>query len=139
MLRHNYSLRGCNDHHSFFWRLNFGEKWRHINLLWITFFYPQLIKEDLQNFQGEFTQYCVLRCLWQFEYLDLFLLHCINLEQLFQVTEIYNFSQDDLMTEDIFILDCYSDIFVWVGQEVDSKSRMQALTIGEVKLVLPVA
>lgn len=48
-----------------------------------------------------------------------------------KVTEIYNFSQDDLMTEDIFILDCYSDIFVWVGQEVDSKSRMQALTIGE--------
>lgn len=67
------------------------------------------------------------------------MLQCINLEQLFQVTEIYNFSQDDLMTEDIFILDCYSDIFVWVGQEVDSKSRMQALTIGEVKLVLPVA
>ncbi|XP_058723366.1 villin-4-like [Vicia villosa] len=48
-----------------------------------------------------------------------------------KVTEIYNFSQDDLMTEDIFILDCYSDIFVWVGQEVDTKSRMQALTIGE--------
>lgn len=48
-----------------------------------------------------------------------------------KVTEIYNFSQDDLMTEDIFILDCCSDIFVWVGQEVDSKSRMQALTIGE--------
>ncbi|WJX24013.1 Villin-4 [Trifolium repens] len=49
----------------------------------------------------------------------------------FTVTEIYNFSQDDLMTEDIFILDCYSEIFVWVGQEVDPKSRMQALTIGE--------
>jgi hypothetical protein len=60
----------------------------------------------------------------------------INVEQFFQVTEIYNFSQDDLMTEDIFILDCYSEIFVWVGQEVDPKSRMQALTIGEVKLVL---
>ncbi|XP_027332142.1 villin-4-like isoform X2 [Abrus precatorius] len=49
----------------------------------------------------------------------------------FLVTEIYNFSQDDLMTEDIFILDCHSEIFVWVGQQVDSKSRMQALTIGE--------
>ncbi|XP_004487964.1 villin-4-like [Cicer arietinum] len=48
-----------------------------------------------------------------------------------KVTEIYNFSQDDLMTEDIFILDCYSEIFVWVGQQVDPKSRMQALTIGE--------
>ncbi|KAL2928883.1 Villin-4 [Bienertia sinuspersici] len=48
-----------------------------------------------------------------------------------RVTEIYNFSQDDLMTEDIFILDCHSDIFVWVGREVDSKTKMQALTMGE--------
>lgn len=48
-----------------------------------------------------------------------------------KVTEVYNFSQDDLMTEDIFILDCHTEIFVWVGQQVDPKSRMQALTIGE--------
>ncbi|PPS00425.1 hypothetical protein GOBAR_AA20223 [Gossypium barbadense] len=47
------------------------------------------------------------------------------------VTEIYNFSQDDLMTEDIFILDCHSDIFVWVGQQVDTKNKLQALTIGQ--------
>uniref|UniRef100_A0A2C9UM86 HP domain-containing protein n=1 Tax=Manihot esculenta TaxID=3983 RepID=A0A2C9UM86_MANES len=47
------------------------------------------------------------------------------------VVEIYNFTQDDLMTEDIFILDCHSDIFVWVGQQVDSKSKTHALTIGE--------
>lgn len=39
------------------------------------------------------------------------------------------------MTEDIFILDCHSEIFVWVGQQVDSKNKMQALTIGEVRLV----
>ncbi|CAI8611125.1 unnamed protein product [Vicia faba] len=48
-----------------------------------------------------------------------------------KVTEIHNFSQDDLMTEDIFILDCHSEIFVWVGQQVDPKSRLQALPIGE--------
>ncbi|KAJ8634576.1 hypothetical protein MRB53_008843 [Persea americana] len=48
-----------------------------------------------------------------------------------KVTEIFNFSQDDLMTEDIFILDCQSEIFVWVGQQVDSNSRMQALNIAE--------
>lgn len=47
--------------------------------------------------------------------------------------EIYNFTQDDLMTEDIFILDCHSDIFVWVGQQVDTKTKLQALTIGEVR------
>ncbi|KAJ6846957.1 villin-5-like isoform X2 [Iris pallida] len=48
-----------------------------------------------------------------------------------KVTEIFNFSQDDLMTEDIFILDCHSNIFVWVGQQVDSKIKSQALNIGE--------
>ncbi|OIT33520.1 PREDICTED: villin-4-like [Nicotiana attenuata] len=48
-----------------------------------------------------------------------------------KVTEIYNFNQDDLMTEDIFILDCHSDIYVWVGQLVEYKNKMQALSIGE--------
>ncbi|KAJ4958523.1 hypothetical protein NE237_025634 [Protea cynaroides] len=35
------------------------------------------------------------------------------------------------MTEDVFILDCYSDVFVWVGRQVDSNNRSHALTIGE--------
>ncbi|CAH2077503.1 unnamed protein product [Thlaspi arvense] len=48
-----------------------------------------------------------------------------------QVTEIYNFTQDDLMTEDIFIVDCHSEIFVWVGQEVVPKNKLLALSIGE--------
>ncbi|CAN6450893.1 unnamed protein product [Victoria cruziana] len=48
-----------------------------------------------------------------------------------KVTEIFNFSQDDLMTEDIFILDCHSNIFVWVGQQVDPKSKIYALDVGE--------
>ncbi|KAK6151424.1 hypothetical protein DH2020_014059 [Rehmannia glutinosa] len=48
-----------------------------------------------------------------------------------KVTEVYNFNQDDLMTEDIFVLDCLSDIYVWVGQHVESKNKMNALDIGE--------
>ncbi|KAL0404642.1 UNVERIFIED_CONTAM: Villin-4 [Sesamum radiatum] len=48
-----------------------------------------------------------------------------------KVAEVYNFSQDDLMTEDIFILDCRSDIYVWVGQQVESKNKMNALSLGE--------
>ncbi|TKY54547.1 Villin-4 protein [Spatholobus suberectus] len=62
---------------------------------------------------------------------DPHLFSCNFSEGNLKVAEIYNFSQDDLMTEDIYILDCHSEIFVWVGQQVDSKSRMQALTIGE--------
>ncbi|XP_051141612.1 villin-4-like [Andrographis paniculata] len=48
-----------------------------------------------------------------------------------KVVEVHNFDQDDLMTEDIFILDVHSDIFVWVGQQVESKNKMNALNIGE--------
>ncbi|GAA0155569.1 non-motor actin binding protein [Lithospermum erythrorhizon] len=48
-----------------------------------------------------------------------------------KVKEIYNFNQDDLMTEDMFIVDCHSDIFVWVGKEVDSKNKLHALVVGE--------
>ncbi|XP_057866984.2 villin-4 isoform X1 [Cryptomeria japonica] len=48
-----------------------------------------------------------------------------------EVTEIFNFVQDDLMTEDMMILDCHSEIYVWVGQQVDSKSKQQALNIGQ--------
>jgi gelsolin len=49
-----------------------------------------------------------------------------------QVKEIHHFSQDDLMTEDIFVLDCHSDVFVWVGQGVDPKVKSQTIDIGEV-------
>lgn len=48
------------------------------------------------------------------------------------MVEVYNFDQDDLMTEDIYILDNHSEIYVWVGQQVDSKARVHALTVGEV-------
>ncbi|GAB4838260.1 hypothetical protein Ancab_027789 [Ancistrocladus abbreviatus] len=62
---------------------------------------------------------------------DPHLLECTFFKGVLKVKEIYNFTQDDLMTEDVFVLDCHSDIYVWVGQQVDSKTRTQALTIGE--------
>ncbi|KAM7278647.1 hypothetical protein ACFE04_005781 [Oxalis oulophora] len=48
-----------------------------------------------------------------------------------KVTEIYSFTQDDLMTEDIFILSCHTELFVWIGKQVDTKNRTHALAIGE--------
>ena len=56
------------------------------------------------------------------------------LKSIEQVKEIYHFTQDDLMTEDVFILDCHTSIFVWVGQQVDVKVRLQALDVGEVTI-----
>eukprot|EP01018_Ginkgo_biloba_P033542 Gb_40777 [translate_table: standard] len=48
-----------------------------------------------------------------------------------QVFEVFNFTQDDLLTEDIMILDAHSEVFVWVGQQVDSKEKQQAFEIGQ--------
>ncbi|KAF7804071.1 villin-3-like isoform X1 [Senna tora] len=49
----------------------------------------------------------------------------------FQVEEVYNFSQDDLLTEDILILDTHAEVFVWVGQSVDSKEKQNVFEIGQ--------
>ncbi|KAI5682873.1 hypothetical protein M9H77_04101 [Catharanthus roseus] len=49
----------------------------------------------------------------------------------FEVEEIYNFSQDDLLTEDILILDTHAEVFTWVGQSVDPKEKQNAFEIGQ--------
>ncbi|CAI9106955.1 OLC1v1006207C1 [Oldenlandia corymbosa var. corymbosa] len=47
-----------------------------------------------------------------------------------KVKEIFNFSQDDLTTEDVLILDCHSEVFVWVGRHSSVESKHQALDLG---------
>ncbi|KAI9123039.1 hypothetical protein K1719_005928 [Acacia pycnantha] len=82
---------------------------------------------DLLGGKSEYPSQKIVRCAES----DPHLFSCNFSKGKDDVSEIFNFSQDDLMTEDIFILYCHSEIFVWVGQQVDPKSRMQALTIGE--------
>ncbi|MBA0608932.1 hypothetical protein Godav_021089 [Gossypium davidsonii] len=54
-----------------------------------------------------------------------------SLHSVVQVEEVYNFSQDDLLTEDILILDTHAEVFVWVGQCVDPKEKQNAFEIGQ--------
>ncbi|TKY62623.1 Villin-2 protein [Spatholobus suberectus] len=49
----------------------------------------------------------------------------------FLVEEVYNFSQDDLLTEDILILDTHAEVFVWIGQSVDPKEKQNAFEIAQ--------
>ncbi|XP_022747943.1 villin-2-like [Durio zibethinus] len=49
----------------------------------------------------------------------------------FEVEEVYNFSQDDLLTEDVLILDTHAEVFVWVGQSVDTKEKQNVFGIGQ--------
>ncbi|XP_039022976.1 villin-2-like isoform X2 [Hibiscus syriacus] len=47
----------------------------------------------------------------------------------FEVEEVYNFTQDDLLTEDILILDTHAEVFVWVGQSADTKEKQNVFEI----------
>ncbi|KAK2653157.1 hypothetical protein Ddye_013013 [Dipteronia dyeriana] len=49
----------------------------------------------------------------------------------FEVEEVYHFLQDDLLTEDILILDTHAEVFVWVGQSVDTKEKQNVFDIGQ--------
>uniref|UniRef100_A0A1D1Z314 Villin-2 n=1 Tax=Anthurium amnicola TaxID=1678845 RepID=A0A1D1Z314_9ARAE len=57
----------------------------------------------------------------------------------FEVNEIFNFSQDDLLTEDILILDTHAEVFIWVGQCVDPKEKPKAFDIGQKYVELAVS
>ncbi|XP_020575035.1 villin-2-like isoform X2 [Phalaenopsis equestris] len=48
-----------------------------------------------------------------------------------EVTEVFNFSQDDLLTEDMLILCTYAEVFVWIGYSVESKEKQKAFDIGQ--------
>jgi len=43
------------------------------------------------------------------------LFHASNAHGYFHVDEIPNYSQDDMMNDDIMILDAYQTIYVWIG------------------------
>ncbi|CAH9079383.1 unnamed protein product [Cuscuta epithymum] len=49
----------------------------------------------------------------------------------FEVEEVYNFCQDDLLTEDVLVLDTHAEVFVWVGQSTDSSEKQNAFEIGQ--------
>jgi len=48
-----------------------------------------------------------------------------------EVTEIFNFCQDDLLTEDLMILDTHGEVFIWIGQCVEPKEKQKAFEIGQ--------
>ncbi|XP_044978457.1 villin-2-like isoform X1 [Hordeum vulgare subsp. vulgare] len=48
-----------------------------------------------------------------------------------EVTEIFNFCQDDLLTEDLMILDTHGEVFIWIGQCVEPKEKQKAFDIGQ--------
>lgn len=55
---------------------------------------------------------------------------------IFQVKEIYNYTQDDLVTEDVLLLDCQREIYVWIGLHSVVRSKQEAINLGLVNCLL---
>uniref|UniRef100_A0A803PVE4 HP domain-containing protein n=1 Tax=Cannabis sativa TaxID=3483 RepID=A0A803PVE4_CANSA len=49
----------------------------------------------------------------------------------FKAKEIFNFTQDDLTTEDVLALDCHNELYIWIGCHSKVKSKQQALMLGQ--------
>lgn len=49
----------------------------------------------------------------------------------FTVEEVSPFSQDDLSTDDVFFLDAFNELFIWVGNRCDPKELRKAMVNSE--------
>ena len=44
----------------------------------------------------------------------------------FRADEIFDFAQDDLLSDDVFMLDTYNEVFVWVGKDSNRDEQVAA-------------
>ncbi len=57
------------------------------------------------------------------------LFHCSNVSGKFRVVEVPNFTQDDLINDDVMLLDTYNEVFVWIGSESNREEKEQSKTL----------
>jgi len=55
------------------------------------------------------------------------LFQCSNAHGFFKAEEVCNYSQDDLISDDVFILDCFVEVYVWVGHESLKEEQAKAI------------
>lgn len=48
-----------------------------------------------------------------------------------KVTEAHNFTQDDLLTDDVMVLDCHHSYYAWIGQNASTDEKEHALSIAK--------
>jgi len=56
------------------------------------------------------------------------LFQCSNASGTFRVEEIFNYTQEDLDQNDIFYLDTYTELYVWVGDKSNDIEKKMAFT-----------
>ncbi|TDH65534.1 hypothetical protein CCR75_007456 [Bremia lactucae] len=64
------------------------------------------------------------------------LFQCSNAYGYFDACEIVNFGQDDLNVDDVFLLDTYTTLYVWIGSGANESERREAMTLAQKYLTL---
>jgi hypothetical protein len=54
------------------------------------------------------------------------LFQCSNVTGDFVVEEVFNFNQDDLTNDDVFLLDTFTEVWVWVGSDANKNEKQMA-------------
>jgi len=57
------------------------------------------------------------------------LFHCSNASGVFTVEEMFNWSQDDLMMDDIFMLDTFNTVYIWIGPESNEEEKKNSFVM----------
>jgi len=57
------------------------------------------------------------------------LFQCSNDKGYFYAEEIYDFAQSDLIEEDVMMLDCGLELFVWIGKNANAEEKKGALKL----------
>jgi len=55
------------------------------------------------------------------------LFHCSNETGTFKMEQVFDFAQADLEEDDVFLLDCYTSIFLWIGSEANHLEKTKAV------------
>jgi len=57
------------------------------------------------------------------------LFHCSNVSGRFRVDEVFDFSQDDLINDDVMLLDTFEAVYVWIGHNAMKEEKDGAMKV----------
>ncbi|KDO34602.1 hypothetical protein SPRG_00665 [Saprolegnia parasitica CBS 223.65] len=59
------------------------------------------------------------------------LFHCTNMTGFFDATEVVAFAQDDLNIDDVYLLDVYTTLFLWIGEGANEAEKRGAAKMAQ--------
>ncbi|KAL8009560.1 putative villin headpiece, villin/Gelsolin, ADF-H/Gelsolin-like domain superfamily [Plasmopara halstedii] len=86
--------------------------------------------DEFWNFLGGKGEYAKIKSSFEAPH-EPRLFQCSNTYGYFDAREILNFAQDDLNPDDVFLLDTYTTIYVWIGAGANEPERREAMSLAQ--------